>query len=155
VKTCSACKTLKPTDEFPKSKQTKDGLHSWCKPCSRIKKKESNDRIRQRDPEAYRIKWRRYQDDYKERHPDRHEAGERRRNLRKFGITIEEYDRMFESRSGLCEICGLTSNKRLAVDHDHVTGKVRGLLCGSCNMALGQLEERITQTLEYIQRYKK
>ena len=155
MKTCSACKTLKSTDEFPKSKQTKDGLYSWCKICSRQRKYESKLRDKERNPEEYRAKWKKYQTTYKQRNPEKHQAAERRRGLRKFGITPEDYDRMFESRSGLCEICGMTSDKRLAVDHDHVTGEVRGLLCGSCNMALGQLEERITQTLEYIQRYKK
>lgn len=63
-----------------------------------------------------------------------------------FGITLEEYRRMEVAQGGLCAICGQpepsfdkrTGRRRdLAVDHDHKTGKVRGLLCGHCNRAIG------------------
>lgn len=56
---------------------------------------------------------------------------------RLFGITIEEYDRMLSEQDGLCAICRKPPiNRRLAVDHDHDTGLVRGLLCPPCNRAL-------------------
>lgn len=54
---------------------------------------------------------------------------------RRYGITLEEYDQMFERQHGLCEIC--QRDKKLVVDHDHSTGKVRGLLCQPCNIMLG------------------
>lgn len=61
-----------------------------------------------------------------------------------YGITPEQYDQMFREQGGLCAICGLEGKKTLAtqrfalhVDHDHKTGKVRGLLCHNCNTILG------------------
>lgn len=57
---------------------------------------------------------------------------------RQFNITPEEYVAMVESQGGVCAICGgPPGKKRLAVDHNHKTGKVRGLLCGNCNTSLG------------------
>ena len=60
---------------------------------------------------------------------------------RTFGLTVEEYDAMLDAQHGVCAICGkLPQKKRLAVDHNHTTGKVRGLLCPSCNRTLGYFE---------------
>jgi len=66
----------------------------------------------------------------------------RMHNLKRdFGITIEEYDAMLTKQGGVCAICKRPPNKnRLAVDHDHTTGEVRGLLCPSCNRAVGYFE---------------
>jgi len=66
----------------------------------------------------------------------------------KFGLTVEEYDCMLSAQSGVCAICRSPETmtlrgklKTLAVDHDHVTGKVRGLLCHACNAALGHMRD--------------
>lgn len=66
-----------------------------------------------------------------------------RRALRKtFGLPPEEYDRMLTAQAGICAICSAKPNgKRLSVDHDHSTGRVRGLLCGLCNFALGAFRD--------------
>ena len=59
----------------------------------------------------------------------------------KYGITIAQYDEMFANQGGACSIClRPVGQQRLAVDHDHVTGRVRGLLCARCNAQLGWLE---------------
>ena len=56
----------------------------------------------------------------------------------KYNITIEQYDEMLDAQGGGCAICGVKpTNKRLAVDHCHTTGKVRGILCTGCNTGLG------------------
>lgn len=62
-----------------------------------------------------------------------------------FGIDIPEYERLLASQSGVCAICACVcpSGKRLAVDHCHATGKVRGLLCMRCNTGLGKFDDRI------------
>lgn len=66
----------------------------------------------------------------------------RAHNLKKdFNLTVEEYDAMHEAQGGVCAICGRPQQgKRLAVDHDHTTGKVRGLLCTACNRVMGYLD---------------
>src|SRR4029077_14260982 len=54
-----------------------------------------------------------------------------------FGISIEEYNKLFISQKGCCDICGLHQNKvkqALCVDHNHITKEVRGLLCKRCNL---------------------
>jgi len=96
---------------------------------------------RSKEPEKYK----KYVHKWKSKNPDR----ERERNLAQFGLTIEDYDAMHEAQDGLCAICKQpeTSNRdgkvyRLAVDHDHKTGKVRGLLCFKCNSAMGSFEKR-------------
>lgn len=60
----------------------------------------------------------------------------------KFGLTLEDYDNMLEYQKGVCAICGETnsSGTRLAVDHDHKTDEIRGLLCQRCNTHLGWYE---------------
>ena len=52
------------------------------------------------------------------------------------GITLIEYETLYESQDGKYKICGL--KKKLSVDHDHETGRIRGLLCVNCNTMLGQ-----------------
>jgi hypothetical protein len=69
-----------------------------------------------------------------------------RRHLlkRRYGITLEEYDALFVRQSGTCALCQRPpQRRRLAVDHDHETGEIRGLLCVTCNSMLGHLEGRM------------
>lgn len=85
----------------------------------------------------------------RERHPERERARHARRgnqrptNLKRlYRLTVEEYNQMLESQGGVCACCGCTPNpkKGLCVDHDHVTGAIRKLLCDRCNIAIGYLE---------------
>lgn len=67
----------------------------------------------------------------------------------KYGISQEEYDLMLLSQDGKCAVCGKENSgrtqagepSRMAVDHDHTTGKIRGLLCYQCNIALGMAHD--------------
>jgi hypothetical protein len=76
------------------------------------------------------------------------------RNLgykKRFGISLEEYNQMFADQQGCCAICGKHQSefkRRFAVDHNHETGKIRGLLCLSCNTHLGiyELQKDIFET---------
>jgi hypothetical protein len=78
---------------------------------------------------------------------------------REYGIGLDDFDRLLEKQEGRCAICrtdvpgGPTPTSRFHVDHDHHSGKVRGLLCRACNMALGLLKEdreRIEALLAYL-----
>ena len=66
--------------------------------------------------------------------------------LRQYGITVEEYEHMYEMQKGVCKICSKPEpiKTRLCVDHNHTTGKVRGLLCTHCNTALGHMFDNVS-----------
>lgn len=125
MKTCTACKTPKPLGAFGTDRREGRTHYSHCKEC---RKAEVN---------AWRLKNR-----------DAHNAAERRRyaesptkwdrHLRnKYGIDAAEYERLLEGQGGRCGVCKEGSEETLAVDHDHATGAVRGLLCAKCNRMLG------------------
>lgn len=85
----------------------------------------------------------------------------RERQLKhRYGITVEKYEEMLEGQNGQCAVCGATESIRntgymLHVDHNHITGKVRGLLCTTCNKALGFLESSSMEGLiDYIKLYE-
>lgn len=63
--------------------------------------------------------------------------------MEKYGLTAEEYQRMYEHQGGFCAICKRARGlrRKLSVDHCHTTGEVRGLLCSSCNKYLGHLRD--------------
>ena len=67
----------------------------------------------------------------------------RSRMMRHYGLTLEEYERMVAANKGKCEVCCRPDAKgrRLSVDHNHKTGKIRGVLCRNCNSALGMLAD--------------
>jgi len=54
----------------------------------------------------------------------------------KYGITLEQYDEMLRQQGGVCALCHQHPTRQFDVDHDHETGKVRGLLCHRCNISL-------------------
>ena len=66
---------------------------------------------------------------------------------RLYGITVEDYDYMLKRQHYGCKICGkqCDSGMRLAVDHCHSTGAIRGLLCGKCNKAIGLLDDDVNR----------
>ena len=87
--------------------------------------RESRQRFVERNREIVSERWRR--DDLK----------------RNYGMTIEEWDALYEEQGGKCAICHIPacpSGRRFAVDHDHESGVIRGLLCVRCNAAIGHIE---------------
>jgi len=85
---------------------------------------------------------------------------EDKRILRKYGISLDDYNNLFEKQNGCCTICQthqMDLKKKLVIDHNHESGKVRGLLCAPCNMALGLLKDNSTTLLKasnYVAEYE-
>lgn len=108
---------------------------------------------------ANRDKHREYHRAYHVANRDRHIDLGRKAYLKyKYGISQDEYDAMLLSQGGVCKVCFKknTAGRRLAVDHDHETGAVRGLLCSPCNSALGLLNddpEIINRASEYLSEF--
>jgi hypothetical protein len=79
-------------------------------------------------------------------------AEQRVSRIRMYGIDVEDYERMLFEQDGVCYICKQPPVKRaLDIDHDHVTGKVRGLLCSNHNRALGLLGDDIILLLRSVE----
>jgi len=115
-------------------------------------KKEANNRWFQKNREkmrAYRKEWYR-------QNKEKIKGQARARHLhRKYGMTEEEYQRLCILQEWQCAVCG--REKELTIDHDHITGGVRGLLCGDCNRALGLFHEDIANlnsAAQYLERGK-
>lgn len=75
---------------------------------------------------------------------------------RKYGMTMEDYEAMLAKQNGGCAICSRIkdSHKKLSVDHDAVTGRIRGILCENCNRAIGQLGHdvaRLRNAINYLE----
>lgn len=87
---------------------------------------------------------------------DRHRLMTRNGHLRReWDLTPEQYEAMLRAQNGRCAMCGAFPKRyRLAIDHDHRTGQVRGLLCIRCNWWLGGFEgERLRQAQEYLAKH--
>lgn len=91
---------------------------------------------------------------------DRIRADSLERNCRRHGITVEDYSRLLARQGGGCAICSARPEPRgegrhrpndvLHVDHDHATGRVRGLLCHGCNCAIGFMEDDTDRLLAAV-----
>lgn len=140
-KKCPCCGEVKPTTEFAryKGRNGKFGFNSHCKVCVNKKRKK------------YRLD-----------NPEEYKRTKRKQNLKKYGITLEDQERMLREQNYKCAICGqeiflqCSSPKLIAnVDHDHKTGKVRGLLCQGCNTGLGKFRDNTEYLLSAVSYLKK
>jgi hypothetical protein len=149
VKKCKWCGELKPVQEFHKNPRGRDGRRAECKSCTASYRKRRY--AENREQEIERVgRWQRenaerlraYRREYNKR-PERKAAMRELHLKRTFGMTQAEYDAMLERQGGVCAICfrpppdGIS----LHVDHEHATGRIRGLTCFPCNNALGLLQE--------------
>jgi hypothetical protein len=127
---CTMCNLDKPLDEFHKHKLGRNGTSSLCKECSatisRVRREDAAVRSREND----------------------------QRRVRLYGLEAGQYDELLAAQNGVCAICHeIRANGRgLHIDHDHVTGAVRGLLCTTCNTGLGAFKDRV-DLLEEAVRY--
>lgn len=152
MKKCSKCGTEKPLDGFHRDRGNKDGLYAYCKECACAKtaawkqanperSKEAQRASRQKRPRVYRNK----------------------KLLWTFGITLEQYEQMEAAQGGVCAVCKQPERevhprsgklRNLAVDHNHETGAIRGLLCNACNRGIGLLNDN-PDLLETAAKYLK
>ena len=116
---CSGCQRVLVEEAFARDRHRKTGRQDRCRSCVSSYMAEYNAR-----PEQKLRAW--------------------QGNLTRYGMTPPEYEAMLEAQGGLCAICEQPETskrggvvRRLAVDHCHETGEVRGLLCNNCNRALG------------------
>lgn len=137
LKQCPKCRKRKWNFEFYVDKRS-NKLNSWCKECT-------NERTQKR-----------YQDNPQQK---------RKHHLKsKYKLTLENYILMLKSQNGVCKICGQSETtkyknriKQLCVDHKHLTGKIRGLLCDNCNRMLGYAKDNIEtlkQAIKYLEETK-
>lgn len=125
MKTCSKCSVEKPLTDFW-TDRARGRAKSNCKECSAASVKA----------------WRKSNPTYERDRYVNDKAGTRERHLiRKYGVSLSDYDQMLAAQSGCCAICGATEESQhngvFHVDHCHSTGRVRGLLCRGCNHMLG------------------
>ena len=156
-KRCYRCKKVKPVTEFGQNRSRKDGLSHPCREC-----KSEMEQIRLADPER-RTKRLAYKKEWREARREHLKQLDRNITASKYGITHEQYEAMFKAQNGLCAICGKPETRiikgslsLLSIDHDHATGKVRGLLCQWCNRMLGAVENEafVPAAMEYLKRFK-
>jgi len=119
TKRCPHCGLTKPLEEFPRNRNSKDGRHAYCKPCHNARTAETRQRL--------------------------YGGGRHYHLKRRYGIGADDFDRMVADQGGVCLICERPDPEH--VDHDHVTGKVRGILCFNCNGGLGQFKDDIDALL--------
>lgn len=137
MKTCKLCLVEKPLDDYHVLNKSPDGRQPRCKSCAceiaRKWQKDNRDHCNKKSRE-----WAR-------KNADKHHATNLKRN---YGITGEQYNQMLAEQYYACALCGKseteTRRKRLSVDHDHTTGKVRGLLCSPCNKGIGHFKDSPT-----------
>lgn len=139
-KKCACCGEVKPTTEFIKRKnREKWGFNSYCKVCKKKKHHE-----------------------YYLDNTEKYKKLARNRDLKKYGITLEDQEQMLREQNNKWAICGkeiflFGSSKKLTahVDHDHKTDKVRGLLCQECNTGLGKFMDNTDYLLSAVSYLKK
>lgn len=141
TKICTSCEQDKPFNEYHRSRPKKDGsygLRSICKSC-----------FMDKNMDIY----------YNKGGKERQKARSFKNNLKRYGITPDDYYKLLNQQKGLCFICSTNTVNRtqvsynLFVDHDHKTGKVRGLLCHHCNAGLGHFKDNtalLSKAIEYL-----
>lgn len=167
MKQCHKCHMAKELSLFSKDSGNKDGLYSWCKECVSIHHKINRPRMKANNllwKKNNLIKVKEYQKNYDKLHqkekllkkqlhrrnnPDLHKERQLRR-IHKIGL--QDYNLLFNKQNGVCAVCNSIETLKhhrsqvtldLAVDHDHKTGKIRGLLCSKCNKGIGVFSDSL------------
>lgn len=132
MKVCNICGISKSRDDFYKRSDGRGDLRSDCKKCHSDRAKRKN--ATPESIEKRKKSWRKYQ------------------RFKLYGITEDDYNKMNDEQSSRCLICGVLDDN-LSIDHCHRTGRVRGLLCHTCNTGLGMFkdnEDILEKAIEYL-----
>lgn len=167
-KQCNKCGEIKSLEMFCKNKTTNDGHGRECKQCT----SERHKAMRLANPEKYKQaakKWREanpnYINQWKQRNKKRTKIQKRKEYLKStYGISLEQYEEMRIAQQYKCYICNRHEDEipnagstALNVDHCHDTGIVRKLLCMSCNIALGKVNddvEILQRCIDYVKEHQ-
>ena len=141
MKQCTGCGETKPLDQFsrrPSRARRAAGLaelfRPHCKACqvARVRAWQAANPDKRK---LYKARWK-----AKKGGPEMYALYHRKSNLKRlYGMTPADHEAMLEAQGGRCAVCG--QDKDLVVDHNHKTGKVRGLLCRTCNFVIGMYEK--------------
>lgn len=145
-----------PYESFSHSRRAKDGYQSICKTCQCYKTREWYQANKKYAIEKRKERWRANKDEeiakvakWQRDNPEKIKGYHLKR---KYGITLTEYSRLLKAQNNKCKICNKEESavdrkngklRDLAVDHNHQTSKIRGLLCTKCNTAIGLLEHNL------------
>lgn len=142
MKRCPKCKRTKRNSSFGISGSR---LKSWCKDCDNADRRRHYRENRKRLIAQSRA--------WQKRNRNLYLKIKRESVLKTFGLTIRDWNNLYKQQGKGCAICGVKKNsdRRLAVDHDHRTGNVRGLLCTPCNQGLGKFKDNIELLQNAIQ----
>jgi hypothetical protein len=138
-KQCSKCRGIKLHKDFHNQKSGRGGLASWCKVCAGENGKSYH--ARNRGKPCYEKKRR----DTQLKH--------------KYGIDSDEYSNILKSQGGKCDVCRVKLIDRgthTHLDHDHKSGKIRGILCTNCNRGLGHFQDNaltLGRAIQYLEKY--
>jgi hypothetical protein len=152
---CSRCKRDLPVSNFRPRAGRKRGYHSPCKEC------EKKWAISPRGKSLQRARSNNHRKRLKASNPAELQRRQREQGLKvRYGLTISEYESRLAAQRDKCAICGSEFaggrwKRRFSVDHDHKTGHIRGLLCGSCNRGLGDFRDNplfLLKAIAYLQR---
>ena len=151
LKFCKGCKEWRSKGDFNKDSQSPDGLNYRCKSCRKKHRREAE--VKERTAK--------YNKRYAAENPELMKKKDRKNMLKRFwNMTPEQYDEMLQKQNGTCALCDRTEsnpNKRLCIDHDHTTGKIRGLLCDNHNRAMGLFKDSIEdleKAIVYLKSYR-
>lgn len=134
MKVCNGCSREKTLDSFYRNPSVKSGYAAICKECNKERA----------------IAWRK---NNMARFLEIKRASNRKK---RYGISIETYNRMLIEQKGECKICK-SKFRNLQIDHDHSTGKIRGLLCNPCNRILGMAKDStliLASAIQYLSMHK-
>lgn len=145
MKKCSKCKLAQPNSQYISNPRAKDKLSYRCKSCYNLDSKNYREKIGKEGRLAYYKM-------YEKSRPTRSPLSKFRANMRSmtstYRISEAEYFKLLSDQELKCYICEI--EQPLCIDHNHTTGKVRKLLCNSCNIFVGFIEKR----LSLIEKYK-